>query len=57
MEGLWLDQSVDAPIALDAVLSPYPAGAMEAYEVSALINSVANDGPEVIEALAGPASS
>ncbi len=57
MEGLWLDQSVDDPIALDGVLSPYPADTMDAYEVSALVNSVANDGPEIIEALARPASS
>ena len=56
MEGLWLDQSVDHPVALAGVLSPYPAGAMDAYEVSALVNSVSNNGPEVIEALPGPAS-
>ena len=53
IEGLWLDPGVDDPGALAGVLTPYPAGAMEAYEVSALVNSVANDGPEVIEA-AGP---
>ena len=52
IEGLWLDQSVDGPIALDGVLRPYPAGVMDTYEVSALVNSVANDGPEVIEASA-----
>ena len=57
MEGLWLDQTVDDPIALADVLRPYPAGAMNAYEVSALVNSVANDGPEVIGTLAGPSSS
>ncbi len=44
IEGLWLDAGV---------LTPYPADAMEAYEVSTLVNSVANDGPEVIE-VAGP---
>ena len=57
MEALWLDQSVDDPVAFDGVLSPYPAGAMDAYEVSALVNSTANGGPEIIEASAGPASS
>ena len=57
MEALWLDQSVDDPVAFDGVLSPYPADAMDAYEVSRLDTSFANDGPEVIEALAGPASS
>ncbi len=53
IEGLWLDPGADDPGALAGVLTPYPAGAMEAYQVSTLVNSVANDGPEVIEA-AGP---
>ena len=57
MEALWLDQSVDDPVAFDGVLIPYPADAMDAYEVSALVNSTANGGPEIIEALAGPAGS
>ena len=50
MEAFWLDRSVDDPDALRSVLSPYPNDAMEAYEVSTLVNSAANDGPEVIEA-------
>ena len=53
IEGLWLDPGADDPGALAGVLTPYPAGAMEAYQVSTLVNSVANDGPEVIEP-AGP---
>ena len=57
METLWLDQSVDGPIALADVLRPYPADAMDAYEVCPWVNSVANDGPEVVEALAGPGGS
>ena len=57
MEGLWLDRGVDDPIALADVLSPHLADTMDTYEVSALVNSVANDGPEVIEAVVGPASS
>ena len=57
MEPLWLHQSGADSIALADVLRPYPAGAMDAYEVSALVNSVANDGPEVVEPLAGPATS
>ena len=32
-------------ICLGDVLAPYPADAMEAYEVSSLVNSVANNGP------------
>ena len=57
MEGLWLDRSIDGPIALDGVLSPNPADAMDACEFSTLVNSVANDGPEVTEALTGPVGS
>ena len=49
MEGFWLDRSVEDPLALADVLEPYSADKMEAYEVSSLVNSYANDGPEVIE--------
>ena len=45
MEGFWLDRSIEDPSALSSVLTPYPDDAMEAYEVSTLVNSVANDGP------------
>ena len=48
MEAFWLDGSVDDPGALGSVLTPYADDAMEAYEVSTLVNSAANDGPEVI---------
>ena len=48
MEAFWLDGSVDDPAALGSVLSPYPDEEMEAFEVSTLVNSAANDGPEVI---------
>ena len=51
LEDLWLDRSIDDPGALGSVLTPYLDGAMEAYEVSTLVNSAANDGPEVIEAV------
>ena len=57
MEEFWLDRSVDDPDALGSVLTPYPDDAMKAYEVSTLVNSAANDGPEVIEVVAGPVSS
>ena len=52
MEGVWLDRSIEDPNPLRSVLSPYPEDAMEAYEVSTLVNSVANDGPEVIARVA-----
>ena len=48
LEELWLDAGVDDPGALGSVLAPYQDDAMEVYEVSTLVNSAANDGPEVI---------
>ena len=47
-EEFWLDASIEDSGALTSVLTPYPAHAMEMYEVSALVNSTSNDGPEVI---------
>ena len=47
-EEFWLDISVEDSDALTSVLTPYPAPAMEMYEVSTLVNSTGNDGPEVI---------
>ena len=52
IEDFWLDENVDDPAALTSVLTPYPADAMEAYEVSSLVNSVANSCPEIIEPVA-----
>ena len=46
-EEFWLDRSVEDPSELRSLLTPYPDAAMEAYEVSTLVNSVANDGPEL----------
>ena len=57
MEAFWLDGSVEDPDALRSVLNPYPNDAMEVYEVSSLVNSAANDGPEVIEPPASQRSS
>ena len=51
LEDLWLDRSIDDPDALAGVLSPYPDDALEAYAVSTLVNSAANNGPEIIEAM------
>ena len=48
LESLWLDHGIQDPAALGDILTPYPADAMEAYEVSSLVNSPANDGPEVV---------
>ena len=47
-EALWLDHDVQDPQLLGSALIPYPANALQAYEVSSLVNSVANNGPELI---------
>ncbi len=52
MEGFWLDRSIQDTTELRSVLTPYPDDAMEAYEVSTLVNSVANDGPDLIARVA-----
>ena len=47
-EDLWLAPGQVQANALKALLVPYPAASMEAYEVSALVNSPNNDTPDVI---------
>ena len=47
--GRWLDPDEVRPGALSELLAPYPADEMEAWPVSARINSPAYDGPELIE--------
>ena len=49
VEDFWLDDTVDDTVALTSVLTPYDDEAMEAYEVSPLVNSARNNGPEVVE--------
>ena len=51
-EELWLDPSIDDPGALSSVLTPHAAEAMDAYEVSTLVNSSANNAPEAIARIA-----
>ncbi len=46
-EDLWLDTALDDSDALTQLLEPYPDDALEAYEVSRLVNSASNDVPEV----------
>ena len=48
LEEFWLDGSVDDSGTLASVLSSYAADEMEAYEVLTLVNSAANNDPEVI---------
>ena len=47
VEDLWLDTALDDAQTLTQLLEPYPDDALEAYEVSALVNSASNDRPEV----------
>lgn len=49
----WLDPANTDVDALTKLLVPYPAELMEAYPVDTLVNSVQNDGPELIEPLEG----
>jgi len=44
-EAAWLDSGSDDPSRLASLLAPYPAKDMDAYEVSDLVNSPANDMP------------
>ncbi len=53
MEAFWLDPDVEDPDVLASALTPHPDEAMKVYEVSELVNSAANDGPEIIEPLGG----
>ncbi len=46
---LWLDPGDPGRDALESVLRPYPAEPMEAYAVSTLVNSPANDRAECME--------
>lgn len=48
VEPLWLDDGMQDGAALASLLVPYPSEAMTTYEVSPLVNSAANDGPELI---------
>ena len=47
-EDLWLDKEVEDTDLLANVLEPYPAGEMEAYEVSTVVNRPENDVPECV---------
>jgi putative SOS response-associated peptidase YedK len=47
-ESAWLDPSLQDPQAIKAILKPCPSDEMEAREVSKLVNSVKNQGPEVL---------
>jgi len=44
----WLDPAAQSPNRLNSLLVPYPAGEMEAYPVSTLVNSPGNDRAECV---------
>jgi putative SOS response-associated peptidase YedK len=48
-EEEWLSREIDNPHAVEHLLRPYPAEAMEARPVSRAVNNVRNHGPELIE--------
>ena len=47
-EELWLDTGLENAAALAHILVPSPNDALDAYEVSTLVNYASNDSPEVI---------
>jgi putative SOS response-associated peptidase YedK len=44
----WLDPLAQLPTNLNSLLVPYPAEEMQTWQVSTLVNSPANDRPEVV---------
>ncbi len=48
---IWLDRNLSDPYKLMSLLIPFDADEMESYEVSALVNSVKNNSPNLIEPL------
>jgi putative SOS response-associated peptidase YedK len=44
----WLESSPQHPEQLQPLLRPYPAGELTAYPVSPMVNSPANDRPEIV---------
>lgn len=48
----WLDPGNHDMDRLKAILTPYPAEEMRAYPISSRVNSVSNDGPEIIKHVA-----
>ena len=48
-EDVWLDPEIHDERLLQNILKPCPSSWLTAVEVSSLVNSAANDGPEVLE--------
>lgn len=50
-ERTWLDRTIEDRRLLEPLFTPYPADALEAYEVSTAVNSARNDDPACIAPL------
>jgi len=48
VEDRWLDPSEGSRERLQAILTPYPAGEMAAFDVTSIVNSAAHDAPDCI---------
>ena len=48
-ESAWINLEVDQPDELKSFIRSFPAASMEAFEVSSAVNSVKNQGSELIE--------
>lgn len=47
-EDRWLDPAEGSRERLQAILTPYPAGEMAAFDVTSIVNSAAHDAPDCI---------
>ena len=52
MEEFWLDRDVQDVAVLENALTAYPSELMQTYQVSTLVNSPRNNGPQVVEPVA-----
>ena len=52
MEEFWLDRDMQDAGALENALTAYPPELMQTYQVSTLVNSARNNGPQVVEPVA-----
>ena len=52
MEEFWLDRDVQDVAVLENVLTAYPSELMQTYQVSTLVNSPRNNGPQLLEPIA-----
>ena len=47
----WLDPTVQQAATLQALLRPYPSEALQAYQVSTLVNNPRHEAPDCLEPL------